>query len=445
MERSDQAFLARLREALEALPLEAPRFAVAYSGGVDSTVLLAALVRLDAAHPVRALHVNHGLAADADRWEASCARTAAALGVPFASARVRVAADGSGLEAAARRARYEALAGLLAPGETLLTAHQADDQLETVLLRLLRGAGVRGLRGIAPFAPFGPGYLARPLLGFSRAEIRAAAERWGLEWIEDPSNASLDHDRNYLRHAVLPALVRRWPAAGRRAALTAAQMRDAEEILADVAAADARAFPELDRLPAAALGALTAARRRNFLRHAIRALGLPVPHAHHVERLLEAVAHRRPGAHAVIRWPGAEARIYRDHVYLLRPLEPGSGPGYRGRLALDAPWQGPEGRLEAVPTAGEGIAAPWLAEGLELRFRAGGERFKPAGRAHSVSLKHWLQDEGIVPWMRDRVPLLFRGGRLVAVADLAVAAEALAASQNAPRYRIAWSDHPRIR
>ncbi|HEX6998449.1 MAG TPA: tRNA lysidine(34) synthetase TilS [Gammaproteobacteria bacterium] len=442
---TDQAFLARLREALEALPLEAPRLAVAYSGGVDSTVLLAALVRLDHGRALRALHVNHGLAADADRWEARCARAAAAFGVPFAAARVRVAPDGKGVEAAARRARYDALAQLLAPGEVLLTAHHADDQLETVLLRLLRGAGVRGLRGIAPFAPFGAGFLARPLLGFSRAEIRATAERWGLEWIDDPSNASLEHDRNYLRHAVLPALTRRWPAAGRRAALTAAQMRDAEEILAAVAAEDARAFPDLDRLPATALTALPAARQRNLLRYAIRALGLPVPHAHHVERVLQAVAHRRADAHAAIRWPGAEARVYRDHLYLLRPLAPGSAPDYRGRVALDAPWQGPEGRLEAAPTAGAGIPEPWLAAGLELRFRAGGERFRPCGRAHSLSLKRWLQDEGIVPWMRDRLPLFFHDGRLVAVADQAVAAEAAAASPDAPRYRIAWTDHPRIR
>src|SRR5690606_15773934 len=167
--------------------------------GLDSTVLLAAMRKLDIG-PVRALHVNHGLAAAAGDWELHCREAAAALGVEYVSAEVAVERRGAGTEAAARVARYAALAELMRPGEVLLTAHHADDQLETVLLRIMRGAGVRGLRGVLPFAVFAPGFLGRPLLGATRAEVRAAAGLWGLSWLEDPANRELHYDRNFVRH-----------------------------------------------------------------------------------------------------------------------------------------------------------------------------------------------------------------------------------------------------
>jgi tRNA(Ile)-lysidine synthase len=473
---ADERFLAELRAALDrAAGAPLPRFAVALSGGLDSSVLLAALTRLDPRPEVRALHVDHGLHPDSADWDAHCAAFAAALCVPYRSVRVAVDRSGGiGIEAAAREARYAALAALLEPGEILLTAHHADDVLETIVHRLARGTGIRGLRAVLPRARLGCGFVARPLLGFERAELRRVAERWEIEWLEDPSNRSLDYDRNYLRVEVLPALKRRWPRASRAVARVAAAAADAEEILAAAAEADlAWAAKGATRPSVAALGQLSPARRRNALRHAIASGGLPMPSARQLETLATSLIDVRPEASTRVSWPGAEARIHRGRLFLLSAadavdatlseratLSARAPLSQRANLLSPAaPWIGPAGRVSLVPAAAEGAApengpaalhAPLLPdavarEGLEVRFRRGGERFKPAGSAHHRKLKHWFQEQGIVPWMRGRIPLLYSGGRLVAVADLAVGGDLPPRGAGERAWRVRWEEHPPIR
>ncbi|MBN1239047.1 MAG: tRNA lysidine(34) synthetase TilS [Gammaproteobacteria bacterium] len=450
-------FVERLRAALDRhVPPDGRRFAVAFSGGLDSTVLLAAMVRLAAgpdggAPPLRALHVDHALHPDSAAWERHCRAVAAELGVRFDSVRVTVdRAAPAGLEAAAREARYAAFAGRLDDGEILLTAHHADDQLETLLLRLLRGTGVRGLRGILPFAPLGRGAVARPLLDFDRAEIRAEGERSKLDWLEDPSNRDVDLDRNYLRECVVPLLRRRWSAAARSGVRLAAAMADAEEILEAAACADLAGVIAPDRVPLEILRGLDRARRRNALRRALRESGLSMPTARQLEQLDAATEVGRPDAQTRVAWPGGEARVYRDTLYLLRPMPDAGAAGAGGTVSDAAPWSGPEGCVALAPVDGRGpddaavLPAEWAREGLEVRFRIGGERFRPAGDAHSRTLKAWFQQQGIVPWMRERIPLLYRAGRLVAVADLVVDDEAYRAAADAPRCRVEWSGHPGI-
>lgn len=440
------AFLERLRTAVEALPdvdWTSSRAVVAFSGGLDSTVLLHALTRLDTPARVSAFHVDHGIHADSAQWSAHCEALARQLGVPFATERVDVRRDGGdGLEAAARAGRYAAFAAHLRPDDVLLTAHHGDDQLETLLLRLLRGSGVRGLAGIHAFGTLGRARFARPLLDFSRAEIAAYAIANELEWLDDPSNADLALDRNYLRAAVLPALAARWPAAHRAAARLARQMADTEDLLTELAAADLGAVETFARLPAGHLLGLGRARRRNALRYAIRSLRLPVPAERQLAEL-EARLATRADAETCVRWPGAEARLYRGTLYLMASLaEPDVTAG--ARLRPDAPWDGRSGRLELVAANGYGIPDEWVQAGLEIRFRAGGERIRPAGRAHRCSLKHWFQENGIVPWMRARVPLLYHEDMLVAVADLCLAAD-LPASSAGPRWRLRWTAHAPVR
>jgi tRNA(Ile)-lysidine synthase len=423
---------------------EIARFAVAFSGGLDSAVLLTALCRLGMRDSVRALHVDHGLHPESARWEAHCRKVAQESAVRYQSLAVEVdIKSGLGLEAAARKARYRALAQALAPGEILLTAHHADDQLETVLLRLLRGSGVRGLRGIIEFARLGPGYLGRPLLGFAKTQLQTQAQRWQLRWLDDPANTNLAHDRNFLRRAVVPTLAQRWPAAPRMAQRLTQQMADADELLESMAAHDARnvRFPE--RLPRAQLTPLVPSRQRNLLRYLIRRAGLSTPSAAQLEGLRASLLTSRPDAQTQIRWPGGEGRIYRECLYLLKPLPAGSVHGYRTELRVQG-WSGPEGRISFEPVDGPGLPQSWLEAGVSLGFRAGGERFQPQGRAHSWSLKHWLQHEGVLPWMRGRIPLLFRGDRLVAVADLAVD-DTVRTAPAEPRWRVSWTEHPPVR
>jgi tRNA(Ile)-lysidine synthase len=440
-----EPLLAAVRAAIDGwpAPTNPPRLAVAFSGGVDSSVLLATLQRLRPRGELRALHVDHGLHADSSAWAERCAAAAAALGVPFKSRRVAVDRDSpGGLESAAREARYAALAEELAPAEVLLTAHHADDQLETVLLRLSRGAGVRGMRGIRGFAPFGRGYLGRPLLNVTRAEVRAQAIAWQLDWLEDPANADARHDRNFLRLHVVPRLAERWPAAARSAARLAEQMADAEEILAAMAAQDAGAADDAGRLPRAALAALDPARQRNLLRHLVREAGLPVPGAEKLEELRGSLLGAQPDSHAVVAWPGAEGRVFHARLYLMATLPESSAPAYCALLGKHSEWSGPEGHLRFEPSpGGPGLPESWLDAGLELKFRAGGEQFHPLDRERERPLKDWLQQAAIVPWMRGRMPLLFRRERLVAVADLWLGADVRAATRDEPVWRVLWTDH----
>jgi len=435
---SSAEFLAKLRANLPALD-QTPRLSVAYSGGLDSTVLLTALVKLELEVPVRALHVDHGLRAESPEWQAHCERYAGELAVEFETRRVHVDPADQGIEAAARQARYAALAELLEHNEVLVTAHHADDQLETALLRLFRGSGVKGLTAIAERVPLGSGYLNRPLLNFSRAELAAQARQWQLVWLDDPSNQSLRFDRNYVRHEVLPSIVRRWPAAARAAVRLAAHMRDADEILKAMASMDLAGAT--DPVPRGILRRLSPARQRNALRALVARQGLPLPGTAQLEELRASLAVTRADAETCVRWPGAEARVYRDRLYLLEPLEPVTPPE---SSLLAARWESEHaGALWLERSTGPGLPDAWVRQGLRIRFRRGGESFRPLQRAHKRPLKRWLQDEHILPWMRNRIPLLYRDEQLVAVGDLWVSDDVR--HSDPPYWVVRWANHPPIR
>jgi tRNA(Ile)-lysidine synthase len=440
-----QTFLDKVIVALERLPIASATadFAVAYSGGLDSTVLLHALTRVVAPGRLRALHVDHGLHADSLRWAQHCCAQAQALAVRYESRRVDVAADLGNTEALARAARYRALGEMLQPGEVLLTAHHADDQLETLLLRLLRGAGVTGLRGVIEHSVFARGHIARPLLGIARTDIRRQAELWRLAWLEDPSNGDPRFDRNFLRLDMLGALNARWPAGALNAARAARQMCDAEEILTAMAQSDLGAVELPGPLPCACLAPLSSARQRNLLRYAIARHGLPVPSAAQLEQLRAALGVERRDAQTQVRWADAQARIYRGRLYLLALQGPRTRAVPAGWLGPQQPWSGLEGvlALEPVPPA-QGLAAELVHQPLEVRFRSGGERMPASGGRPGHSLKHWLQEAGVVPWMRDRIPLLYARERLVAVADLWL--DSTYGEPQGPRWRVRWSEHPSV-
>ena len=282
----------RLRQSLSEI-LGAARVApasccVALSGGLDSTVLLVALAaeapRLG--FGLRAMHVDHGLHPDAGSWSRRCLELAAALGVPCEVASVDArAAGGESPEEAAREARYAALAERLRPGEVLLTAHHADDQLETVLLQWLRGGGLAAVAGMRPLSTFASGWLVRPLLEWTRAELHEWAGKERLEWLEDPSNADPRFDRNYLRLAVLPALRARWPAAARTVGRVAVQAAEALDLEAEVAAAGLAGLADGETLALNGLATLPAARQRLLLRAWLRSRGLDPPSAATLESL----------------------------------------------------------------------------------------------------------------------------------------------------------------
>ena len=431
-----------LREALSRLP-ETDRYWVAYSGGLDSHVLLhgmAALREYLLPAQVCAVHVNHGLHGDASVWAEHCRGVCSDLDVPLTQRAVDATpARGESPEAAARRARYQAVASVMAPGDVALTAHHRDDQAETLLLHLLRGSGPHGLAAMPHCRPFRAGWLARPLLAFSRQVLRQYAEAGALSWVEDPGNHEDRFERNFLRNEIMPALKLRWPALGHVLARAAAHQAEAARLL------DSLADRDLDEVRGAVPGrlrmdrllGLSPERQRNVLRRWIAALDLPLPTTAHLDRVLQDALGAEPDRTPLVRWEGAEVRRYRDVLYAMPPLPP---PPTDETL----PWPAgetlylPDGRLSAEGCLGQGIkVSAWAAGAAEVRFRDGGERCRPAGRGNSRSLKNLLQEQGVPPWVRPRLPLVYVQGELAAVADLRVC-EPFAADQNEPGWLIAW-------
>lgn len=410
------------------------RLIVGYSGGLDSHVLLHLLATNRTSWPERtlaAVYVDHGLQAASATWGEHCDQVCRELEVPFRTLRIDArSGPGESPEAAARRARYAVFAVELEPDAALLTAHHRDDQAETLLLQLLRGAGPHGLAAMPAAARLGRGWLLRPLLDLDRADLLAYAQAYRLRWIEDASNADTGFDRNYLRHCVLPLLRKRWPAANQTLARSARWCAETAAWLDAEAAADLAQVvaDHPDRLTISALRERSELRQRNLLRYWLRQLSLPTPGSRQLWRILHDTLNAACDRNPHICWPGGEVRRYRDMLYAMPPLAPHDArrsfiwrPNANGHPPLELPGIG---RLEWRETMGAGLRESALTDtALIVRFRQGGEHFRPIGRRHGQELKKLLQEAGIPPWERDRLPLVYEGEALLAVVGLGIAAE----------------------
>lgn len=436
---SEQALLSALAE----LP-QPRRYWLAYSGGLDSSVLLHALaeVKGQIPAPLHVLHLDHGLHPDSPRWTEHCRKQCLQRGLSLTHRRLHLELQsGDSLEARAREARLAAFRDSMQPDDLMLTAQHRDDQAETILLQLLRGSGLDGLAAMPRLAPLGPGQLARPLLNFSRAELREYAEDQGTGWIEDPSNVQLHFDRNYLRHRVLPLLAERWPAYSATLARSAGHCAEARSLL------DAMEQPQLEAvrgslpgtLSSLALTGLEPALCRELLRRWIRERDFRPPDRLRLERIrsevLAAAADRSP----LVEWPGAQLRRYRDDLFLMPPL-----PALPGEPGMD--W--PRGEhIELSDGLGELSLDPPLAadklrrEGaLKIRFGVAALRCRPGENRPHRPLKHLYQERGVPDWVRPYVPLLFVGDRLRAVGGFWNCIEPGVEGED--RWRLAWTGHP---
>lgn len=408
------------------------RLCLALSGGLDSIALLELLVqwrsrqRASRRVELRAIHIDHQLRPASKSWAKHCRAVARAAGIVCTVVKVTVPKRrGESLEAAAREVRYAALAARLRPNEWLVTAHHLDDQLETLLLQLMRGAGVAGLAGMAEAARE-PLPLWRPLLEVSRAELSQWLQARGGRWVEDDSNLDERFDRNYLRHRIVPLLQARWPAASKTAARSAAHLGEARELLQALAEIDAAQVIEDGVVQIAALQALDVARQRNLLRHWIASQGLTMPDAVHLERIRVELPAARVDAQPIVRWEGGEVRRFRQRLHALVPSAAPSSQSIEHRwrwrrqpvLELGAGL----GRLRWVQDATGEIAAARLPAVLRVAARVGGERIRLRRTGPNHTVKELLRERGVVPWERERVPLVFAKEALALVADLFVAA-----------------------
>jgi tRNA(Ile)-lysidine synthase len=385
------------------------RIVLGFSGGLDSTVLLhAARERVDDPTRLLALHVDHGINPKSGDWARHCESVSASIGVAFVARRVQVAASG---EASARAARFAAFAATLEVGDTLWLAHHRDDQIETVLWRLLRGGGTAALAGMPRSRRIGRAQLLRPLLDVARADLAGRAAARGLAWIDDDSNADTRFDRNFLRHAVLPLLRGHWPDVDAR--LYGAAARFADDAAALRAALDRRlgAVAIGGALPVAALAESDA---RALLRRWLERGGI-----HGVrDRVLGELL--RQARSAVDRAPAVQVSaqcVVRRHDGSLHVLDEPRGDVEVARWSLDAPLPTGAGVLVAV-RGPRGLRRDLVH--VEVRARCGGERLRPAGRTGSRTVKKLLHDARIAPWLRERYPLVYVDGALAAVPGIAV-------------------------
>lgn len=404
---------------------------VALSGGRDSVALLDLAARLAATRgaplkQVIAVHVNHGLSAQADAWGEHCAALAARLGVDFELVPVKVRARGQGLEAAARAARYEALAEAAQRhgARIVLTAHHRDDQLETFLIQWMRGAGPEGLAGFPAERAFAEGALrlVRPFIDTPRSEIESYVAARGLAYVDDESNADTRFLRNALRLQALAAMAAARPGFEAAAARAIELVAEAAEVLRSVAAADLAACrgAAAGTLRVDRLLALDAARQALVLRAWLAGEGVAAPARRRLMEALRQVREARSDARLLVRLGSLELRRFRAHL-VLRPAEASARSStslqWRGEREIAVPAWG--GVLRFVPTRGAGFARDWLAAlPLELRSRGGGERFKPAPLRPSRTLKRLFQEAGVAEFERARLPLVWRAGELIYVAGL---------------------------
>jgi tRNA(Ile)-lysidine synthase len=406
-----------LRDSLRRLP-PASRYLVAYSGGLDSHVLLHALTALrgEGLPEMLAVHVHHGLSPHADAWTAHCEAVCASLDVPLEVIRVDAgAAAGESPEAAARSARYRALEAVLGAGEGLLTAHHRRDQAETLLLQLLRGAGPAGLAAMPRWQPLGAGWHGRPLLDADRGQLEDYARTHGLRWVEDDSNLDTRFDRNLLRNRVMPILRERWPSLDETLSRVAVHQAEALGLLGDLARDDMEALrgEVTGTLSVAALGALRPARVRNALRFWLMEKGLPLPSRVRLQSVLDDVLTAGPDSTPLVAWEGGEIRRYRDALYAMTPRpdhDPHQCFPWDGRSDLPIPSLGLT--LTAHGLLDQGVT-PEAHESYMVTFRKGGESLRVRGQTRE--LKKLMQERGVPPWERDRVPLVYRGEELVAV------------------------------
>jgi tRNA(Ile)-lysidine synthase len=410
---------------------ERQRFYIGYSGGVDSHVLLhccASIIPLK--DKLTAVYVHHGLQAEAESWAKHCEKTAKDMGVAFLTLWVDAkAAPGESPEEAARNARYTALKSLMNAGDVLLLAQHREDQLETVLLQLFRGSGLRGLSGMPERQDFGAGVMLRPLLDTPKQAISDYAQAYQLSWVEDPSNQSNDYDRNFLRNAVVPLLKQRWPALDKTVSRSAKHCADAQVLVDEVADElfDA-VFNSADKtLCISRLLEHHVHQQQLIIRHWFRHRGLKMPSQSLVGRILGEVVAATGHCDPVLSGQGYSIRRYRDKLYCLPNLPETEKP--RINQALQAPqcriW--PVGQTSinitnkqtlAYKLSSEGILhEQWQIAKVEVRFRQGGEKIRLSRRDGHHSLKNLFQEAGIPPWEREVMPLIYLDGKLAAVGD----------------------------
>ncbi|MBM37995.1 MAG: tRNA lysidine(34) synthetase TilS [Woeseia sp.] len=441
----NSGILSKHLKALESETRQPSRYVVALSGGLDSVVLLHALkshlIQYKSKIPLIAIHINHCLQPESQSWVEECEAITKKLDIAFKSINVDVDLDsGKGLEASARSARYSALLREIQHKDWLITAHHQEDQAETLLINLFRGSGLPGISGISKIRKFGLGWIVRPILNIPKDSLVRYAKENFLDWIEDPSNINLDFDRNFLRHEVVTRIKTRWPKVSDCLHRSAEHAGEASQLLFELAEIDLKKIcSDSSKIPINKLLTLSPARQRNLIRFALQKQKLNMPSTKQLRLIFSDIIFAREDAQPFIRWNGVIIRRYRNNLYLMPDKEiselyplPISG----NELSL-----GPGmGRLNFEIIENTGLSKELFDKGLTIRRRTGGEKIILYNQSHKRELKKLLQEKGIVPWMRNQLPLVYSGENLVAVGDLWISRDAV----SEPGIKVRWIDRPEL-
>lgn len=416
---------------------------IGLSGGVDSVVLLHALTQFQTIQKsehviqLQAMHIHHGLSAEADHWAAFCEALCEKHHIPFVIEQVNIDKNsGLGVEATARQARYKALSAYQFEGvapDFIVTAHHQHDQAETLLLQLFRGAGAKGLAAMAEVDR--ERRLLRPLLNIPKTAILQYAQVHNLQWCEDDSNKNTAFDRNFLRHSLIPQIETRYPALQASLARTAAHMAETQTLLNDLAQIDANLLIHQNSICLKGLAALDEARAKNVLRWWFASNALTMPSTDFLSEILTQLLAAKSDALIKINIQQRLLQRYQQRAYLNQP---------NSIEAFDLVWTGqpiidlPDGgQLQFKRAIGTGLAVKHGVEKLRITNRKGGERFKPEANRPSRTLKHLLQSVSMPPWERERIPLIYWQDDLAYVPEVG-ATQALKASEGEEGIVIAW-------
>ncbi|CAL7959685.1 tRNA(Ile)-lysidine synthase [Gammaproteobacteria bacterium] len=394
---------------------------IAYSGGLDSHVLLHLLVQLRRAQPklqLTAIHINHNLSLNAKQWTKHCKKICKELCVEciVKNVNAKIKIKDHSPEEIARKLRYEAFVENLPKNAVLVTAHQANDQAETLLLQLFRGAGPKGLAAMPIKVKFGKGWLMRPLLSFSREELLQYAKEYKLKWIEDESNADIKFRRNLIRHKLMPIIRKNWPGITTTLNRVASLCAAANELLENLAAEDlvkvigeARATINIE-----ALKKLPPARQGNVLRFWLHTLHLPTPSEAKLNEVIRTMVNSRSDASPVVGWQGTEIRRFQNYLYAMSPLLLHDKKQVL-RFDLKRPLKLPGNLGVLRAKVSKKFLADFKGKRFTVQFRQGGEKLKLSKRQGTHELKKLMQEWQIPPWLRDRIPLVYCGSEIIAV------------------------------
>lgn len=421
-------------------PLLPNKFCVAFSGGMDSTVLLHVMKNIiDEKSQIRAIHINHNIVDNSKVWTKTCKSICKNFGIDIEIISLEVTHNGYGLEAAARDERYKKLKEKLYENEYLLTAHHEEDQMETVFLRMARGTGLDGLQGINEKYSFGEGIIFRPMLEVSKTSVMDYAKEHQLKWVEDSSNQDTHFDRNFLRKKIIPQFRERWPSIASSVSRLSQLSAQNIKILNQIAEEDIGPIANMNELPLAKLLDKSFERANNMLRYIILANGMSIPSMKTLQDGLKEMLDPETDK-SVIAWKDYCIRKYKNHLYFLSnsDLEP-------NKVDVRIPWEIGKtvnlgeniGSIEATFIHGDGLSIEKCENKLTISYRQGGELIKPIGHRINKSLKNLFQENQILPWMRDKIPLIYYQDELVSVADLWFN-QNYVASQNEAGFVVNW-------